>query len=932
MKQLYILLLVVLFAHRGSAQVNNFITAKIVNIKSEALELANVKVIETNQYATTDKNGIFKVGGIQSNSSLTLQISFIGFQTLRIPVLFKTGENNLGIITLKNLDLSLENIEINAKRNYSGTTNSSLIITRDLIEQTPALSLNDLLNQIPNRKIQPPSLQRVQNLNLRAAYEPTRTGKGDFELNNAFGIAIIMDGNVISNNANMQSFNPGRAGGQGRSFVTSGNYGLNGAPSPVINGIPSTSYSGDYTFGGTDLRQIPADNIESIEVIAGIAPAKYGDLTDGAVIIERQAGKSPAYVRMQLRDNATSYGFSKGFELSPRFGAVNVGVNYVNSFEDNRDKLKAYRRVNTNAMWTNSFGKTNQLKNTFSIDYGRNLDGIKKDPDDEKGTRTRFDSWNFSVANRSNYRFNNGFLKNIGFNLRYSEGHQVSYNEQLLNDAYVLYTTATTTGIHEGTYDTGVYTAKSLIDGRPVNAGANLDLTGGFETGSIAHYLSFGTSFSYSANKGLGQTIDPNEPRSGTKIATSSIGAESSERYYDFKLAIAQKDLGFYVEDMFTASLFGKPLNVRAGIRTDIQNGYTSLSPRTNINYEISKKFRLGVAYGLSYKSPGLAQRYPGPTFYEIPLLNSYNGKVNESTYLVYVERYEPTNAGLKPSKSESIELSAQIKVNKFNLSLTAFNKKSRSGISTVQNLQSIVLPIYTATTNAGVKPTISQIGVKPYAINYFTFKNDLSSDNQGFEVIMNTPEINEIKTSFNLSGGLFRTAYKSISNILSSKVPNTIPTDPEYAYIGVYEPRNTKAYFSNGRITSVTHIPKLSLVIQFIAEFDLLNKTVNTASSRIPLGYYNRSNQYTSITNFDKTNPSYGHLYITPEEQKANDLPKIISNYHFSIAKEIKKRFKFAFNVYNVFNYQPYYLTTAGSYTYPNSSPTFGAELSIKL
>ncbi|TCC90469.1 TonB-dependent receptor [Pedobacter frigiditerrae] len=931
MKQLYIFLIIILFAHRGSAQITNSIIAKVVNTKGEALELANVKLIETNQYATTDKNGLFKISGIQSNSNITLQVSFIGFQTLKVPVVFKPGENNLGNLSLNVLDLSLEGIDINAKRNYSGSTNSSLIINRELIEQTPALSVNDLLNQIPNRKIQPPSLQRVQNLNLRSAYVPTSTGRGDFELNNAFGIAIIMDGNVISNNANMQSFNPGRSG-QGQSFVTSGNYGLNGAPAPVVNGIPSTSYSGDYTFGGTDLRQIPADNIESIEVIAGIAPAKYGDLTDGAIIIERQAGKSPAYVRMQLRDNATSYGFSKGFELNPKLGAVNLGVNYVNSFEDNRDKLKAYRRVNTNAMWTNSFGKADQLKNTFSIDYGRNLDGIKRDPDDEKGTRTRFDSWNFSIANRSNYRFNSGFLKNISFNVRYSEGHQVSYKEELMNDPYVLYTTATATGIHEGTYDTGVYTAKSLIDGRPINAGANLDFTGGFKTGDIAHYLSFGTSFNYGANRGLGQTIDPNEPRSGPKVATTSIGATSSERFYDFKLAIAQKDLGFYVEDLFTANLLGKPLNVRAGIRTDIQNGYASLSPRTNINYEINKNFRLGVAYGLSYKSPGLAQRYPGPTFYEIPLLNSYNGKVNESTYLVYVERYEPTNSGLKPSKSESLELSAQIKIDKFNLSLTAFNKKSRNGISTVQNLQSIVLPTYTATANVGAKPTITQTGLKPYAINYFTFKNDLSSNNQGFEVILNTPEIKEIKTSFNLSGGLFRTAYNSTSNRLSSNIPSTIPTDPNYAYIGVYEPSNTKAYFSNGRITSITHIPKLSLVIQFVAEFDLLNKTINTASSRIPLGYYNSVNQYTAITNFDQKNPSYGHLYVTPEEQKENDLPKIISNYHFSIAKEIKKRFKFAFNVYNVFNYQPYYLSTTGTYKFPNSSPTFGAELSIKL
>ncbi|AZI23854.1 TonB-dependent receptor [Pedobacter sp. G11] len=932
MKKLYISLSIVLVCFAGIAQAQNVVTGKVVDPENKPLELVNIKVIETNQYANTDKRGVFRINGLEINNILTLEFSYIGYQKLRIPVTVKAGGTNLGNIDLKVLDLSLENIEINAKRNYSGQTNSSLVINRDIIEQTPALSVNDLLNQIPNRKITAPSLQSVQNVNLRAAYAPTTDGKGAFELNNAFGVAIIMDGNTLTNNANMQSYNPGRSLGVGNSFVEGSYTSLNGATRPSLNGSSLTSYSGDYTFGGTDLRQIPADNIESIEVIAGVAPAKYGDLTDGAIIIERQAGRSPAYVRMQLRDNATSYNISKGFELSPTLGAVNVGVNYVNSFQDNRDKLKAYRRVNTNAMWSNSFGNNRRLKNTFSVDYGRNLDGIKQDPDDVTSTKTRFDSWNFSIANRSNYRLENGFLKNIGLNLRYSEGHQVSYEEQLMNQPYVLYTNAVTTGIHEGNYDTGVYTARSLIDGRPVTASANLDFTGGFSTGDIVHNLSFGGGFNYSANRGLGQTIDPNAPRSGVAVSSTSLSTQSSERYYDFKLAIAQKDLGVYIEDVFTTDVFGKPLNVRAGLRSDIQNGYGSFSPRTNINYEVSKNLRFGLAYGLSYKSPALAQRYPGPTFFEIPLLNAYNGKVNESTYLVYVERYEPTNIGLKPSKSESIELSAQLKLDKFNLSLTAFNKKSRNGITTVQNLQSILLPTYTATLNPGAKPTIVQTGSKYNAINYYAFKNDLSSDNQGFEVILSSPEIKAIKTSFNMSGGLFRTAYHSESPTLSNKIPTTINTDPNYAFIGQYEPTNRKAYFSNGRISSSTHIPKLSLIIQFTAEFDILNKTVNTESSRIPLGYYTRTNQYIPITNFDRTNPSYGHLYVTPEEQSETDLPKIISNYHLSIAKEIKKRFKFAFNVYNLFNYQPYYVTPAGSYVFPNNVPTFGAELSIKL
>ncbi|WP_231427430.1 TonB-dependent receptor [Pedobacter sp. Leaf250] len=925
MKKLYILLLLVLVCFAGMAQIRNAVTGKVVDPQNRPLELVNIKVIETNQYATTDKFGIFRINGSEINNVLTLEISYIGFQKLRIFATIKEGETNLGNINLKVLDLSLENIEINAKRNYSGQTNSSLVINRDLIEQIPALSVNDLLNQIPNRKITPPSLQNVQNLTLRSTFAPTTSGRSDFELNNSFGVAIILDGNPISNNANMQSRNVGISG-MGGSAVTSGaGYGLRGSG--------STTYSGDYAFGGTDLRQIPADNIESIEVISGVAPVKYGDLTDGAVIIERQAGVSPTYVRMQLRDNATSYSLSKGLKLSDKLGSLNLGANYVNSFADNRDKLKEYRRINTNAMWTNSYGKDKALKNTFSFDYGRNLDGIKQDPDDPKSTKTRFDSWNLSLSNRTSYRFSSNFFKSIGLNLNYAEGHQVTYDEQLVNEAYVLYSDAVTTGITRGKYDSGVYTAVSQIDGRPINFSARLDLSTEFKTGNITHYLSFGTNYSYSANKGLGQVVDPNAPRGGVRVTSTTFSSKNSERYYDFNLANAIKDAGFYTEDMFKVKLFDRDLNVRAGVRADIQNGYASFAPRTNLNYGLSKNVRVGLAYGLSFKSPGLAQRYPGPTFREIPLLNAYNGNVNESIYLLYVNRYEPNNENLKASKSETIEFTTQIKLKDFNLSVSAYNKTNSNGISTVHDFQALTLPTYSAVLTPGQPAAYTQTGSRIYSLDYYRFDNDLRSENQGFEIVLSTPEIKEIATSFNISGGFSKTAYQSTYPTITNAVTSlTTSTNPKYAVTGVYEPNNRSAYFSSGRITASTHIPKVSLILQLTAEFDLYKKTVSAANQNLPVAYYTLDNSYVVVNNFDRNDPLTSHLYRSPAELSSTNLPKIISNYHLSIAKEIKKRFRFSFNVYNVLNYQPYYTSTTGSLIFPNTAPTFGAEMSLKL
>lgn len=908
------------------AQNSAIITGKVYDEQQKAIELVNIKLVETNQYAVSKNDGSFSIPGAKpTGQEVTLEFSSIGFKKLSKKVNITASKLDLGIITLKVLDLSLKEISISAKRDYQGSTNSSFIIDRDMIEQIPALSINDLLNQIPNRTISPPSLQSVQNLTLRATF-PERLTKDPFQLNNAFGVAIIMDGQAISNNANMQSYNPGISGLSDAHIYSPSSYGLSGAK--------NRQYSGDYAFGGTDLRQIPADNIESIEVIAGVPSAKYGDLTDGAIIIERQAGKSPGYLRMQIRDNATSYGLSKGFKLSDQLGSLNLGLNYVNSYADNREKLKAYKRINTNAMWTNSFGREKQLKNTFSIDYGRNLDGIKHDPDDPKSTKTRFDSWNFGIGNRFNYRLKGNFLKNIALNVKYSEGHQQTYKEEIVNKSYIAYSDATSTGITEGIFDTGIYNSVYQVDGRPVSLSARLDFNSEFNTGELIHYFSFGAGYNYSINKGEGQLSDPNRPRVQTTAQSPtslSRGRYGSDRYYDFKLAVAQQDVGAYLEDMFKLKVFNRELNVRAGARLDVQNGYASLAPRTNVNYQLSDKVRMGLAYGIAFKSPGLAHRYPGPTFMEVPLLLSYNGNVNESLYLLYVERYDPTNKNLKSSQNQTFEFTTQVKLKDFNLSLSAFHKEAKNGISTISNLKNISLPTYTVTPVPGEKPTVTTSGLKKYQLNYFTFSNTLQSKSTGLELMLSTPAIEAISTSFNISGGIFKTNSRT-TELTRRDVAAGNNTNPEYPKTGLYEPSNQTSYESNGRITATTHIPKISLIAQFTADFKFLRKTKRRISAGIPLGYYNNDLEYISINHFDKNDPIHSLLVIPESAFQEDDLPRILPNYHLSLSKEIKKRFKFSFNVYNVFNYQPSYLTSGGNLMMPNPSPTFGAELSLKL
>ncbi|ASZ12323.1 hypothetical protein CK934_15830 [Chitinophaga sp. MD30] len=885
----------------------------------QPLFLVSIKVLETGQMTMTDKSGTFILP--VSGETLTIEFTCIGKQKLTQKI--KTAEyiGRIWELQMRELNLGLKEITVSAERKYDGSSNSSVVIDRDVIEQVSALSVNDLLNQLPNRKITPPSLQSVQNIQLRSTFADVQKGFRDpFALSNAFGIAVVMDGVPISNNANMQSRNPGITGLEKALIHSAGSYGLDGKR--------DQSYSGDYAFGGTDLRQIPVENIERVEVIAGVPSVKYGDLTDGVVIIDRQAGRSPLYVKTQLRDNATAYSLSKGFYVDKYWGSFNISTNYTTSFADNRDKLKAYKRLNANLMWSRSFGQRDQVRNTLSLDYGKNVDGIRSDPDDPASRRTSFDNWNASISNRTNISFNNRFLKSISVNLRYSTGFQQTYWEENANNGITVYTDETKPGITEGKFAPGNYTAISLIEGKPITLSGNINTNTEFGTGNLRHFLSAGSNLNYSANKGRGQVFDPSRPRAQTAVR---LDGKLSERYYDYSLIAPQIDMGFYIEDQFSFRLLQHDMNVRAGVRWDIQNGFVSVTPRTNISYQVTDKWRIGFAYGRASKAPGLGHRFPGPVFNDIPLLISYNGKVAESFYLLYIDRFDPSGQNLKASRSETFEFTSLYEAGKYRVSLSMFSKSNRDGISTIQQWNQLVLPVYDTVPRSGLKPEYIQVGTQRVPSARNVFSNVLSADNQGIDLMASSPVFRSISTSFNLSGGIYHTRYfvDAWRYVKAENIPNT---RDETAVMGVYLPDKRSSWYSSGRLTSVTHIPKISLMLSFTAEFDFFRRTYMEKNLSVPIAYYTAGGKYVEIKQYDPQNPDYKHLKTYDESlDVSQNQERIHPNFHLSLSKELRKKLKFSFNVFNVFNYQPRYLKN-GTVVTPNYPPTFGAEISLKL
>jgi ferric enterobactin receptor len=882
---------------------------KVVDTENRPIQYASVYINEREISAYTNETGEFNIrqGKVQT-ASVTLRISFVGKQTITRTIQ-KADFNIPQLFILKELSLTLDNVIVSSERQRSDISNSAITFNRQAIEQVQAYSLADILNNLPGKKMSAPDLQYRQHITLRsaAAEDPVQ------QANNSLGVAIYVDGFRQANDANMQSRNVGMRGM------------VNGAISNHKDpGIGNPAY--DSPFGGLDIRNIPSDNIESIEVISGVASAKYGEMTDGAIIIQRKAGHTPYEFTMRLNGNSTNYSLSKGYNLGKKAGALNISLNYLNSIQDPRNSLKNYRRINTGLMW--SVNLSPNLRNTFSLDYSYKKDNAKVDPDDQQQTSVLSLDRKISVTNSTSLRVQSPFLKSIVLGMSFDKGYNNSYSQFLVNKAVEGVADKDLTGTYEGYFIPGNYLATDHIIGQPYNISSNLGLNNNFNTGQISHVISLGASFYTAGNSGQGVITDP-------KFPTANTTGFKSERPYNFDLQRNIFNAGFYLQDKADYLLFNHLLTANAGIRYDIQNGFVSVQPRINLSYQWSKIWSVRGAYGLSTKAPGMSQRYPAPTYFDIPLINSYNGSVNESLYLVHTEKIVPDNSTLKPSTSSQVELGITANYRFFNTSLYGYMKKNRDGFNTRENYLQIILPEYTYTKAAGEKPVYQESGkFKMYSgLADRIIDNSAQSDNYGIEWFLSTKKITAIQTSLNMNTSFSYSRYNNLGYTINEAGIN-FREQGKKAWYGIYPANKSSNLDITTKISTDTHIPKLGFVVSVLIDIYWKNRRNVLDHSSEPVAYLDKDGNYYAIDQFDQHNPDYGYLALIANQATTQQSPPFVySNLSLRIAKEMNKKFRIAVYAYNFLNVMPkYYNSISNTFTSYNNPVNVGGELSFRF
>lgn len=609
------------------------ITGKVTDEENNPLPSANIFLKETNSGTITDARGNFKL--ITKPGKYSLEISYVGYEKDLIEIDLKPGETLQLNIKLKTITFEIAGIEVTAQKDFIPLVpETKSVIKSGEIEHTQASSLGDVIKMIPGVDATNPTLNYVEKAIIR---------KGD-----ALGTQIIMNGVPITNNANLQV-------GIGYSTANS----------------------------GVDLRSIPAENIEEVEVIRGIASAQYGDFTDGIVIVKTKAKPEP--VRAKFKYNPRLYEFNISGGKSFDEWIFNGNINIATSERDIRIEGDGYTRFAGQISMEKS-SEDHSIKNYFY--FTRAFDESKEKP----GYALREAWYNRDINLRFSFNYVKIFspLSKLNSNFSVSYTKQNSYQQQMVTRDNIVVTDRLIEGTQEGMIVFGSYLGKKWIKGDVWNLFGDINYLTKFFTGDFLNSLLIGITYQNDFNKGDGLIFDPFYPPS------LSIPTPRQVRYRDLP---QYSILNFYIENKINGKLI-VPFTLQLGLRYEIfrpygidfkgllfksnlVKGYNGnfLNPRFNLSINLSRNSQLRLGYGTTSKSPPMGMIFANKAYFDIVDTVSVKNPAYPDSNFALVTTFirEQANPEIKGYTQKKYEISFDQQFKGFGFSVTAFINDTKS-------------------------------------------------------------------------------------------------------------------------------------------------------------------------------------------------------------------------------------------------------------
>lgn len=849
----------------------------------EPLFFATIYVKNSNRYTNSDEKGEFSL--VVPSGKITITVSILGFEPVERS-LNVTDDIDDVIFYLREQSLALNEVTVTAETTQSKSGSSTYKIGEQAIQQVQPVSVNDILQLLPGGKISNPSLTEVSQVTLRTA-APENT---IFSQTNSFGTSIIVDGVQLSNDANMQADSPNRSTSGGKNVVNR----------------------------GVDLRQISASTIESVEVVEGVANARYGNMTSGAVIIKRKAGETPWIVGVNALPASYQASLSKGFSAK-KLGSLNFNIDYAFANSSPIVKKYYYQRVSGGLRWSKVLNRDLNWNNTVFYDFTTQLDGVRFEPEEVVHT--------FRKTNNSNHVFSiNGgldFAGRLSYNLNATYAHQYTYSEEHRSDGPLPTIEALEPGRYEGGFTSLAYLRELEMIGAPLSVKANIEHEQNVNFLSNDISLNYGFDFSYDKNFGSGRNIKGN-----TANPSSGYPGTRAANFHDVPASVTYSG---YLQSDICREFENLSYVLRAGLRYDNMLGrYNLFSPRLSFSTKVYNKLRLRAAWGLSYKAPSMLTLYPGPSYLDLINLSWFANNPAERLAVIttFVERQD--NTYLKPGKGETIEFGLDFEHKGFNINLTAYRKDLRNGISSSPYLKIYSNEVMKVVDRPENQPPVYEVdSIANFPRVLYRYNNNLFTRTDGFSYSATFPKIEATNTRITVSGAYNDTYTDNTDPSIASSV---FLVGEQKNRFGVYNGVSYSYEQMRSNITIVQHFPVIRLLVTLMVENSWINKRQAHGFSIYPFGYYDMNGDYYEIPEGERSSSEYEDLFL--EEYTYEYYPEpAYSNFHLQVRKETKQGHSFSFYANNFWWHQPtYYDTVRQAFVRLNSDVTFGFGATFKF
>lgn len=848
------------------------IKAVILDKTGEPLSGATMQLVQSGLWGISGKDGEVEIRNVP-RLPVAYKVSMLGYKDVEGEICLD-GKDNVRIL-MEEESLSMREVVVVAQAGQGGESTTS-IIGRQALDHLQATSLKDILQLLPG------------GVSMK---NPSLTSPGQFKVrtlasddNATFGAAIIINGMPVSTNANMNT-------GLGLSSISSGN-------------------------SGADLRSIATDDIESVEIIRGVASAEYGDVSSGVMIVNKRIGVSNLNMKARIMPGIMQLHAGKGFDIKSA-GSLNISADYARGTSDPRfltDKYNrgllslAHRKTLLNKTWT--------LTTNIDLSYTGEWKGA--DPDEPEAMKKFFssrDAFSLRLSHNGMLKLDKALARTLKYDVALSLSSDRIFNDRLVSVGSGAILDATKDGMYEGTPYPSSYETLSGTKSNPVMYWAKFSDLFYLNVGNMSNRFNVGTEWKIEGNRGIGQYDK-----------TLKFKAFAQVRVRRFCNIPYMNQISAYVEDnvVLTFSERRYPnITGQVGVRWTVVQPWRNermmaLSPRLNIAVNPVRYLSLRLGYGISEKVPSLQDLYPSPDYYDFYNMSVSDGQ--KSYYLYSTRVFDNKPVSIKTMRGTKYELGFDVRLdNGMSFSVVGYHEKVSRGFGPDNSeWKTLVFDVWNAAdvTFTGQKPIYDQQNPSrrdTVLYNLIRPGNPKSRRNRGIEFDFNFGKINATNTSFYLSGAWSET--RSSSSNLGYKLP--VGEARNYGPVYVVYPESSYSFSESRRFSAtlrvVQHIPAIRFIVSASAQCILYEYDHEVSSGTRPLGYIYGS-EYIKFTEDQLDDIEFNfHGYMLKDQifdTRISNVPvtwPAIWCLDMRVTKEIGDKAGFSFYANNVLFSQPW-------------------------